>query len=83
MRTDKGLTLREVAHRLNVPVSTYRDWEYGKALRGEPYEKLCEVFEISLDELLTGRVKEKRDLLGPLLAAQKSLELAIKVVKTL
>lgn len=51
-RLQKGLTQKEVAHRLGVPSSTYRSWEYGAAISGEPYQGLCHVFEVSLTELL-------------------------------
>ncbi|MNT06136.1 hypothetical protein D3C72_1407900 [compost metagenome] len=40
---------------MNIPVSTYRDWEYGKQIKGEPYVDLAKVLDVSLTELLTGR----------------------------
>jgi transcriptional regulator with XRE-family HTH domain len=83
LRTDKGLTIRDVAAAIKVPISTYRDWEYGKAIRGEPYQNLAELFEVTLDELLIGYPREKPEFLSHLLEAQKSLELAIRAAKAL
>lgn len=54
LRRKKRLSQKEVAERMKVPASTYRDWEYGKKIKGEPYVKLAEILEVSLTELLTG-----------------------------
>ncbi len=59
-RTRRGLNQKEVAEMLGVAASTYRDWEYGKQIKGEPYVALAEIFQVSLTELLTG----KRDLVS-------------------
>lgn len=55
LRTKKGLTMKEVAQAVEVPLSTYREWEYGRAIQGEPYTKIAKALSISLSELLTGR----------------------------
>ncbi|MBX3034908.1 MAG: helix-turn-helix transcriptional regulator [Bdellovibrionaceae bacterium] len=54
LRLRRGLSTAEVASKLGVSPSTYREWEYGRAIRGEPYEKLAAVFQVSLQELLLG-----------------------------
>lgn len=59
LRDRKGLSQKDVADRLGIAASTYRDWEYGKQIKGEPYVALSEAFQVSLTELLTG----KRDLI--------------------
>jgi transcriptional regulator with XRE-family HTH domain len=46
-----GLTIKECAEFLGVSSSTYRDWEYGRAITGEPYLKIAELFGISILEL--------------------------------
>lgn len=53
-RTNKNLTIESTAKKLGVAVSTYREWELGRAIRGEPYLKMRDLFEVSLEELLTG-----------------------------
>jgi transcriptional regulator with XRE-family HTH domain len=57
LRNEKRLTQKSLAEQIGIPVSTYRDWEYGREIRGEPYLALAEVFGVGLYELLTG---EKR-----------------------
>ena len=54
LRMKKGMTLKEVARKIGVPESTYRDWEYGRSIQGEPYVLLAQVFDVSVYELLTG-----------------------------
>lgn len=49
------LSAREVASRVGVSVSTYRDWENGRAIKGEPYTKLAEVLGVHVLEVLEGR----------------------------
>ncbi len=82
-REEKGLTFKKVAEALDMPVSTYRDWEYGKSIRGEPYEKLARLFEVSLEELIVGRPHRREDLVQPLSEAKQNIETALKVAKAL
>lgn len=43
--------MREAAKLIGIPETTYREWEYGRQIRGEPYVKIADAFGISLDEL--------------------------------
>ena len=54
LREKKGITAAEMAKAIGVPASTYREWEYGRSIRGEPYLKIAAVLNISLYELFTG-----------------------------
>jgi transcriptional regulator with XRE-family HTH domain len=55
MRQQRGLRVLQVAEDLGVSPSTYREWEYGRRIQGhEVYLKLCDLFGVSLDELLRG-----------------------------
>jgi transcriptional regulator with XRE-family HTH domain len=54
MRMKRGLTVTEVAMAANVSASTYREWEYGRAIRGEPYVRLAEILGVTLRELMVG-----------------------------
>lgn len=54
LRLKSGLTITEAAQVLGVSPSTYREWEYGRAIRGEPYAKIAEAFHVTLSELLLG-----------------------------
>lgn len=49
------LTQRQVASAIGVPLSTYKEWEYGRQIQGEKiYVKLSEVLEMNLHTLLSG-----------------------------
>ena len=50
----KGMSVSEVARHLNVSPSTYREWEYGRDIKGEPYSAICSLFDISYSFLFTG-----------------------------
>lgn len=55
LRVSRNLAVSQVAEMLGVSPSTYREWEYGREIKGEPYMKLASIFNIGLNELLTGR----------------------------
>lgn len=63
LRLERSLTTIEVAKAIGVSSSTYREWEYGRAIRGEPYEKLAIVFGVGLLELLTGNQHSSNEAL--------------------
>ena len=46
-RESANLSQREVARRIGVNESTYRQWEYGTTISGEPYPKFAEAFGIT------------------------------------
>lgn len=74
-RYQKSYSLREVAEKLKVSQSTYRSWENGVAIGGEPYAKLAEIYEVTLHELMTG---EESQISKQLLI----IEEAIRVIRT-
>lgn len=51
LREEKGISPKVMAEKLEVSVSTYRDWEYGRKITGEPYVKISEVLNVGLSEL--------------------------------
>ncbi|MCB0365059.1 MAG: helix-turn-helix transcriptional regulator [Bdellovibrionaceae bacterium] len=63
LRKAKGLTMREMARRVGVPETTYREWEVGRAIQGEPYVRMSEALGVSLSELLTGHRPDQAKLL--------------------
>lgn len=46
LRKERKMTLKETAKLLCVPVSTYRDWEYGRKIPADAAIKLAEVFDV-------------------------------------
>lgn len=65
-RKKNNLTTAQVAQELGIAASTYREWEIGRQIRGEPYLRLARLFKISVAELLggedLGREQVLRDL---------------------
>lgn len=60
LRKEKGLSQEEVADILNVSRQTISKWETGQST--PDFDKIlpiCELYEISSDELLTGKKKEE------------------------
>ncbi|HWU44899.1 MAG TPA: helix-turn-helix transcriptional regulator [Bdellovibrio sp.] len=53
LRLRAGLSQKEVAERASLSASTYRDWEYGKKIKGEPYVELASALGVSISELFT------------------------------
>lgn len=74
LREKRNLSASITAQRLQIPLSTYREWENGRAIRGLPYARLAEIFEISLHELLTGKKIENQQLLESVRAIEKELD---------
>lgn len=54
LRKQSGLTIKQVSKKLGVAESTFRDWEQGRLIKGEPYVKISKLFNVSLYELMTG-----------------------------
>ncbi len=55
LRLKTGLSQKQVAERAGISASTYRDWEYGKKIKGEPYIDLALALNVSLTELFTDK----------------------------
>lgn len=51
LRLQKDLKVSECAAFLEVSPSTYREWENGRAISGEPYSKLAELFGVTMSDL--------------------------------
>ena len=58
-RRKKGLSQEDVAAKLNVTRQTVSKWETDQTLPDlDKIELICELFEISTDELLKGKKEE-------------------------
>ena len=63
LRKEKGFSQEEVAERLSVSRQTISKWETGQST--PDFDKiipLCELYEISSDELLTGKKKTNLEM---------------------
>jgi len=68
------LTLQDVATQTGIPASTYKEWENGRQIRGEPYLLLAETFQIPLQELLTGEQSKAQQTLACIERIEKELQ---------
>jgi len=76
LRKARGFTMKQMAAKIEVPLSTYRDWEYGRANQGTPYIKLAAALGVSLYELLSGEKPHYRHIFNLLESAKVSLQRA-------
>jgi transcriptional regulator with XRE-family HTH domain len=51
LRKTKGFTIKSFAQKIEISPSTYRDWEYGVSIQGQPYLKIAQALDVSLYEL--------------------------------
>ncbi len=58
LRKDRQLNAKEMAKLIDVPESTYREWEYGRGLKLPPCQKISQVLGVSITELITGEQPE-------------------------
>ncbi len=55
IRKSCEFTQKQVAQKLNVVESCYANWEQGRTEPNiEMLRKLCEIFQVSIDELVNG-----------------------------
>ena len=80
-RESRKLSVKDVSRGIDVPVTTYREWEYGRTVQGiEPYLKLSAFFEMSLYELMSGQCSPQR---AELMERVKFIEVELKKLKNM
>lgn len=73
-RHQHGLTIQEVSNRTKIPASTYKEWENGRQIRGEPYVLLADLYQVSLQELITGRKSDPAAVMAKLDGIQSEMD---------
>lgn len=73
LRERKNFTITQVAENIGVAISTYREWENGRAIKGEPYVKLADLFGVSIYYLMTGQDGEFSEVMIKLDKVKNSL----------
>lgn len=73
LRKERKLTAKSMAQLIDVPESTYREWEKGRGIKQPPFKKISHVFAISVTELVTGEQPEWHDVLKRIMEIEKSL----------
>ena len=77
LRARKSMSVAEVARAIGVAPSTYREWEEGRQIKGEPYQKLAELYGVTLSEVVIGS-GGKMSILDDL----REIENAVKRIRT-
>ena len=54
--------MKALADKIGVSRSTYRDWEYGAKIQGQPYIKMSQALGVTVYELLSGEHPEGNEL---------------------
>lgn len=52
-RLELGYSVKKVAAQIGISESTYRDWENGRKISGEPYSKIAEALSMPILGLLS------------------------------
>jgi transcriptional regulator with XRE-family HTH domain len=76
LRKAKAVSASQMAKRLAVAETTYREWEQERQIRGEPYMKLAEILGVSLSELMTGEQSSQR-----IAESLKQIEEAVRCIR--
>ena len=64
LRKDKKMTQQELADKLNVTDRAVSHWENGRSIPDVSlFKSICEVFDISVNELITGEKLSKEKLI--------------------
>jgi DNA-binding XRE family transcriptional regulator len=72
-RREANLTATAMAQLIEVPESTYREWEKGRGMRMPPLQKISQVLAISVTELLIGEKPPWSAVVEQLTSIEKSI----------
>lgn len=73
IRREKKLTAKAMAELIDVPESTYREWEKGRGMKQPPFKKISQVLAISVTELVIGEKPEWHDVLERITAIERTV----------
>ena len=78
LREKTKMSIVDCATAIGVSQSTYRDWENGRSINGEPYIQIAALFRVSLSELFGLKENdlaiELKKLEGTLLEASEHIK---------
>lgn len=80
LRKKKGLTIRDCAKHIGVAESTLRDWEQGRSIIGEPYQRIAKALGVSLTVLFGESCTETHDKLNSIASELLILEERVREV---
>lgn len=71
--------MEQIARLVGVATSTYREWENGRAISGQPYTKIAQALDVSLYQLFNLEDKRKNEITTNL----KEIEQRIKEIRNI
>lgn len=72
-RLESGKSVKEMAKQIGVSVSTYRDWEYGRTINGEPYINIAKILGVSVETLMGGKTSTPRSIERKLIKCEEAI----------
>lgn len=76
-RLKLDIKVKDIAKEIGVAESSYREWENGRKIQGEPYLKIAEILQIPVAQLL-GTAETQ---ITPILACIDELENHVKNIR--
>lgn len=73
----KNKSVNDISGQIGVPASTYREWEYGRSIRGDHYIPLALALGVPLVELLTGEKATYEQVVVELQSIEQQLRIII------
>lgn len=73
-RVNRGLSIESVATKVGVAPSTYREWENGRAVSGNPYAKISDALGVGVYQILGIHDESKNQLFACLVELEKSIQ---------
>lgn len=72
-RKAKRLTIETVARAIDVAPSTYREWENGRAITGNPYTKIAYVLGVSVQQILGAKEDTRGEVIHKIMEIERML----------
>lgn len=79
-RVQLNLKVKDVAYQIGVAESTYRDWENGRKIQGEPYQLIADALEMNILELMEIQTSSFRLLMQEVENLEKHIKNIRKIV---
>lgn len=72
-RKSKRLTIEAVARAVDVAPSTYREWENGRAITGNPYARIANVLGVSVLQILAGKENPRGEVINKIIEIERMI----------
>ncbi len=76
-RQKLNIKVRDISQKVGVAESTYRDWENGRSIQGEPYMKIANALNMNILDLL----EIEKTSIGKVIADIDAIENHVKNIR--